>query len=101
MDKRYLNKVMEQIVSETEIDYEKEKIYPPNSNVTNSYSFPSILFRDLLLFHSTFSLPNSLVLPFFFIEHCMSVYGLNNKETIYMWREYLKIIKDKIENNGL
>ena len=37
MDKRFLNKVLGQIVRETEINDVEERVYPPNSNDTNSY----------------------------------------------------------------
>ena len=29
MDKKFLNKVLEQIISESTIDYEMKKVYPP------------------------------------------------------------------------
>ena len=79
MDKRFLNKVVDQIVSETRIDYDRERVNVP----------------FLLPF---FFLSSSSPLSFF--EHCESVYGLNYDETEYVWKEYKEIIKDKIENNG-
>ena len=47
MDKGFLKKVVDQIVRETEINDVEERVYPPNSNDTNSYSFPSIPFSSL------------------------------------------------------
>ena len=80
MDKKFLNKVLDQIVSETEID-DSEVVrfpFPP-------YSFPlSTLF---------------LVSPFF-PKHCRNIYGLNKEEIEYVWNEYRQIVKDKIRNNG-
>ena len=90
MDKRFLNKVLNQIVRETEINDVEERVYPPNSNDTNSHSFPAIPFRFL------FSLSDS---PLFFYYHCRYVYGLNNEESKYVWKEYKRIIIDII-NNG-
>ena len=80
MDKKYLDKVVDQIISETEIDYEKEKVYT---------SFSPFLF-----------LPPSSFFLSLFTTHCKEVYGLNYEETEYVWNEYKEIIKDKIESNG-
>ena len=87
MDKRFLDKVVDQIVSETMVDYEKERAYTPFS----FFSLSPRLFSSLLSFFS----PRS---PF--TKHCKNVYGLNKEETEYVWEEYRRIIKDKIENNG-
>lgn len=82
MDYKFLNKVVSQILSETTIDYEKERFLPPSF----SSSSPLTLF-------SFFPYPS-------FIIHCREVYGLNEDEVSYVWKEYRDIIKDKI-NNGL
>jgi hypothetical protein len=85
MDYKFLNKVVNQIVSETRIDYDMEEIqfpFPP-------LLLPSSLFSSFLL-HS----------PSLFSNHCKTVYGLNEEETEYVWKEYREIIKDKIKNNG-
>ena len=47
MDYKFLNKVVDQIVRETEINDVEERVYPPNSNDTNSYS-SSFLFYVLV-----------------------------------------------------
>ena len=94
MDKRFLDKVVDMIVRETEINDVEERVYPPNSNDTNSYSFSypsSFPFYHFLTTHSP--------LPTFFYLHCRDVYGLNNEESKYVWKEYKIIIRDKI-NNG-
>ena len=80
MDKRYLDKVIDQIVSETEIDYEKEKVY-------TTFSFP----------HPTF---DSSPFSYIFTTHCKEVYGLYYEETEYVWNEYTQIINDKILDHG-
>ncbi len=77
MDKKFLHRVLDQIVSETTIDYEKERAYTTFS------------------FHRFY--PSSL--SHIFIKHCRDVYGLNKEETEYVWNEYKDIIKDKL-NNG-
>jgi len=70
MDKRFLHKVIDQIVSETRIDYNElsPTLYTP-------FPYPPLIIS-------------------------FSVYGLNNDEVRYVWDEYIKIIRDKI-NNGL
>ena len=90
MDYKFLNKVVNQIVSETMIDYRgKGKIFTP-------FSLPFYLF---LPFYPSFSSISSSYRSNFF-NHCEEVYGLNEQEIDYVWNEYGKIIKDKI-NNGL
>jgi hypothetical protein len=85
MNKEYLNKVIDQLAYETEIDYDEERFLPP---FFNYFSHNSVA-----LFSSPFSPYPS------FIEHCRDVYGLNPDEIKYVWKEYRDIIKDKIENN--
>tara|TARA_R110000751_G_scaffold271358_1_gene371142 strand:+ start:1330 stop:1587 length:258 start_codon:yes stop_codon:yes gene_type:complete len=85
MDKKYLDKVIDQLVSETTIDYDEEEVFVP---------FHPFYF--LSLFYS----PNLDVLSLlYFSNHCRDVYGLNEQEIKYVWKEYKRIIKDKI-NNG-
>ena len=94
MDKKFLNKVVDQLVSETRIDYNERKIYFPFSST--SLFFPSPLpsfFSHPSSYFSTFSLS--------FFKHCREVYGLNDDEVGYVWDKYREIIKDKIESNGL
>ena len=88
MDKRFLDKVLDQIVRETRIDHEWGEIQIPFSDL--SIDIP----HSLLLHHLDFH-------PFLFLfsDHCKNVYGLNKEETEYVWEEYKNIIIDKI-NNG-
>ena len=81
MDKKYLDKVLNQIVSETRIDYDEGRLYTP---------FPPFSFSFSSLHPFLFSFP----LPF--SHHCEEVYGLNRKEIEYVWKKYKHIIKDKI-----
>tara|TARA_R110001606_G_scaffold356433_1_gene507778 strand:- start:1038 stop:1310 length:273 start_codon:yes stop_codon:yes gene_type:complete len=90
MDKKFLDKVVNQIVNETMIDYRgKGKIFTP-------FSLPFYLF---LPFYPSFSSISSSYRSNFF-NHCKEVYGLNEQEIEYVWEEYKQIIIDKI-NNGL
>jgi len=93
MDKKFLKKVSDQIVRETEIDYVEERVYPPYSPTR---SLPNFLPTYLLYFPTSIFYP----LPTFFYLHCRDVYGLNNEESKYVWEEYKQIIIDKIKNNG-
>ena len=87
MDKKYLNKVLDQIVSETIIDHDEEMLYTP--------------FSYHIGFFSSFLYLSPLFPPHYFSHHCKEVYGLNEDEVKYIWKKYKEIIKDKIENNGL
>ena len=94
MDKKFLNRVLDQIVSETTIDYDKETIRTPvpliNPNALARYLFTS----RSPIFHRQPS-------PFIsFINHCRDVYGLNDDEVNYIWVKWRDIIKYK-KDNGL
>jgi hypothetical protein len=86
MDKRFLNKVVDQIVSETKIDYDRKVIGTPLHPIPFHYPSP------------TFIRPTS---PLIFSRHCKNVYGLNEQEIKYVWKEYKKIINDEIKSNGI
>ena len=81
MDNKYLNKVLDQIVSETTMDYDEERFLPPFLPSSLPFLIPS----------------NSSPYPSFII-HCREVYGLNKEEIGYVWKEYREIIKDRIKN---
>ena len=86
MDKKFLNKVLDQLVRETEIHTEFGRIYTPISSTHHS---STIIYLPLTHLSS----------PFFFSKHCRDIYGLNDDEIEYVWKEYKQIIKDKV-NNG-
>jgi len=81
MDKKFLHRVIDQLVNETRVDHNTRRLHIP---------FPGFLFP--------FS--SSLYLSHSFISHCENVYGLNEEEIKYVFNEYRKIINYKI-NNGL
>ena len=80
MDKRFLDKVVDQIVSETMVDYEKERAYTPFYSYIPYYSLSSFFYH----YRSSFT------------KHCNNVYGLNIEEIEYVWEEYKHIIKDML-----
>ena len=73
MNEEFLNKVYNQIMSETKII--DNKIHAPFLHL------PPLNFLSLLL-------------PFSF--HCKEVYCLNKEETEYVWREYKKELIHKV-----
>ena len=82
MDKKFLNKVIDQIVSETMVDHDEKKVYLP--------FFVSYFTSHLFPYLSLEQLPQ-------FYAHCESVYGLNDLEIKHAWKKYKKIILDKID----
>jgi len=85
MDYKFLDKVLDQLVYETRIDYDMGEIQFPFSSFSPFPSSPS----SSPFFSSSF-----------FSDHCEDVYGLNDDEIKYVWEEYVQIIKDKINSNG-
>ena len=83
MNYKYLNKVVDILVSETTID---------GRIVTVPY----------FGLHQTLPLPPSPLLstpPYsrsFFSEFVIEVYGLTNEETEYVWKQYRNIINNRI-----
>tara|TARA_R110002126_G_scaffold218583_1_gene364292 strand:- start:187 stop:462 length:276 start_codon:yes stop_codon:yes gene_type:complete len=91
MDKRFLHKVLNQLVRETRIDYDMGEIQFPfgsSSLLASPFYRPRLLLVVFSRLYSEYS------------KHCRDVYGLNEEETDYVWKEYKQIIKDKIDNNG-
>jgi len=75
MDNKFLDKVIEQILSETRVI--DDKVYTP-------FSFSSLSSLVYPPFLSSPSLLSS------FISHCKEVYSLNKEETDYVWTKYKK-----------
>ena len=84
MDNKFLHKVVDQIVSETSLDYDMGEIQFPFSSL------------KLFLFKPSSSHLSPAHFQYIFSDHCEDIYGLNEEETDYVWEEYIKIIKDKI-----
>ena len=71
LENKFLNRVVDQLVSETNIDYEGEELYVPFTTQSFSSYFPS-LFRSYGSFNS----------------HCKDVYGLSSLEIKYVWDKW-------------
>ena len=91
MDKKFLHRVIDQLVYETRIDYDEKKIY-----------FPFIYHSSYPLSFSSFLSPSNFFITSssYFVDHCREIYGLTDDEVGYVFEEYKDIIKDKIESNG-
>lgn len=76
MDKKFLNKVVDQLVRETKVDHKRDKIYFPFDTLTNPSSLSEHPFN----------------------KHCREVYGLNEKEIEWVWGKYKTHIYNKIGN---
>jgi len=84
--KTYLDRVVIELVKDTEIDYEKKKI--------------SFLFFPSSKYNTRFSLFFSIPFPHsssFFYSYCIDTFGLTEDEIDYVWKEYRSIILDKIK----
>ncbi len=93
MDKRFLDKVVDQIVSETIVDYENERVYTP----TSFTPYPFYTFTQSTTSHTTYPSflavsSSSFSLFLVFSDHCKDVYGLNKREILYVWEKYVGII---------
>jgi hypothetical protein len=91
MNKGFLNKVIDQIVSETMVNGETERIKTPFRHLTYSFTLHFQL--------PTGSASSTSVLYSSFSRHCEEVYGLDKDEVGYVWDKYVQIFRDKI-NNG-
>ena len=91
-NKRYIDKVLDHLVRNTKIDYEKETIdcdflfsSPPFHLLSSHTSFIDTL---LLFCHPT---------PSPFEIYCKNTFGLTEEEIEYVWEEYKEIIEEKID----
>lgn len=95
MDKKFLNKVVDQILSETKMgnktreDSIWRKIFVP-------FSFTPIFLSSFLPGPlSTSPFPPLYIL---FTQHCEEIYGLNKDESEYVWYEYIKVVRDGVDD---
>jgi len=98
MNKKFLNKVVSQLVSEIRMsdDYKGDEVWVWR-NIFVPFSFTPISFQSFLPGPlSTSRFPPLYIL---FTQHCEDVYGLNKEEIEYVWDEYVQYIKDNIESN--
>jgi hypothetical protein len=82
VENSYLDKIVDQIVNETNIDYKKEKIIVPFSCSPSSCFFNSRVAQQP---------PSGL-----FINYSQEIYGLTDNEIQYVWTRYIRILRNKI-----
>ena len=88
MDYKFLNKVIDQIVSETMVNGETERIKTPFRQLSYSFTLHFLL--------PSSSSSSTSVLLSSFSRHCKEVYGLDKDEVGYVWDKYVQIFRDKI-----
>lgn len=94
MEKEFLNKVVDQLVYETRIDYDQDSVYTPYHPISSLPLDIETYFPWLLRNHT---FPTSSPLTLWFFTHCRDVYGLNVNESDYVYEEYIRSINDKFE----
>jgi len=88
MNYKFLDKVLDQIVNETRIDYDRGTITTPFPLLSPS-SFARYLFT------SSSPIFTEQPGPFTsFIMYCRDVYGLTDDEVNYVWVKWRDMIKD-------
>ena len=102
-DKKYLDKVLDYIVSRTKIDYDKDEIIFPFTTRATPVSLgpplplPSLTSR-LTTATSSLSFLRSFPFSLPFVKYCNGQFGLTEDEIEYVYRRYVEIIEDIIEN---
>ena len=91
MDKKekYINYIVEDMIKNTEIDYEQGKI-----------KYPSTLPFPLLIFPLyNYPLTNSIISPFpSFSKYIIERYGIHDNDVDIIWKLYKGKIKELIDN---
>ena len=77
--KWYLDKVINRLVNKTRLDYDEKRIYTPFNDIPFINIYAQYFILD-------------------FYEHCEHIYGLDDDEMRYVYKQYREIIKDKIED---
>ena len=86
MNNKFLDKVIDQILSETIII--DNKLHTP-------FTLPLPLFSPSRFFFSLYTSPP------LFSSHCKDVYSLNEQEIDYVWNEYRKEVTTLIDKKEL
>lgn len=84
MNKELLGKVLSQIISETTIDYRRNRVYFDFWSIYNFMGFDNFV--------------ENISSTSFFNDHCQDVYSLNEDEKSYLWGKYYGAIVTNIFN---
>ena len=100
MNKKYLDKVLDYIVSRTKIDYDKGEIIFPFTTRATPYPFLSSTspLSRLTTASSSLSFLRSFPFSLPFVKYCNGQFGLTEEEIEYVYYRYKKIINNKISN---
>jgi len=89
-DKKYIDKILNYFVRGTRIE---------SYNYENGGGIIYLPFEPFWRILSSFIPPSSFPsLSPFFSKHCKDTFGLTDEEINYVWKEYITIIKNKIDN---
>ena len=89
-NKKYIDKVIDHMVRDTEIDYENRRVIFSRF----SYHFSFSLSPTFLPFSKFVSYPILPSSPFY--KYCRNQFGLTPKEIKYVWDKYKDIMLEKI-----
>lgn len=93
---QYLDKVIEKLLDATKIDY--DPFYYQKSEISVPFDLDEESVYDyyhLFVNRSKFLLNTFRRLVVF---HCRDIYGLTEDESHYVWKQYFKMLRQKIEN---
>jgi len=96
MDKKFLDKVVDQVVRETVW----KTAYYVTSSLDDYRIYGPFVGDDYRWLPYHYMMNPTINDLESFENHCKGVYGLNREESEYVWDEWREIIKDRIENNG-
>jgi hypothetical protein len=94
-ENKFLDTIVDQLLAETYIDYEKEKVTPPS--LLHPHGSPQDGAFSFKYLPHLFSI---LPYPISFGTHCREIYGLTAKETQYVWNTYKSIMEDEINSSN-
>jgi len=89
MDKKFLTKVLNKILSEVYLDERENKIYFPFLSIDINHL--AILFMGNME-HSI----SPAIIGTNFYNHCRNVYGLKDEEIDFIWPIFKNIVKDSV-----
>lgn len=98
-NKKYLDMVLDYIVSRTKIDHEKgEIIFPFTTRATPFHPSSSSPLSRLTTASYVNSFLRSFPFSLPFVKYCNGQFGLTDEEIEYVYYRYKKIINNKISN---
>lgn len=90
--KEFLDKVYNIIVKQTIIDNENNLISFPWYRMRLDHL--GVIFEGPNMWRD--EEPHPISYPFF--NHCEDIYGLTREETIYLWHNYKRMLRDIVDN---